>query len=163
MNNYVTMTQNISTVIAVIALGIMAGFFWTYSFNVNIAMLQVNGETYATMQSLFNQNVRHAMFFSFFFGAGVITAIAALLHIKHTQRSCFYLLLLAAVVYIVGIIVFTAKVNLPLNYYTESWNPNNLPADWNETRLAWNHANMLRVVTSFIAFVLSTVALSIKK
>ncbi len=38
----------------------MAGFFWTYSDNVNLAMLQVDGATYATVQSLFNMNVRHA-------------------------------------------------------------------------------------------------------
>ncbi len=42
--------------------GIMAGFFYTYTFNVNLAMLEVDGSTYAVVQSLFNENVRHPMF-----------------------------------------------------------------------------------------------------
>ena len=55
--------------------GVMAGFFWTYSANVNLAMLTVDGATYATVQSAFNRHVRHALFFALFFGIGL--AIAA--------------------------------------------------------------------------------------
>ena len=54
--------------LTVFALGIMAGFFGTYSANVNLAMLQLDGPTYAMVQSSFNRNVRHALFFAFFFG-----------------------------------------------------------------------------------------------
>lgn len=54
--------------LAVLWLGLMAGFFGTYSANVNLAMLQMDGATYATVQSAFNRNVRHALFFALFFG-----------------------------------------------------------------------------------------------
>jgi len=47
--------------LAVAAFGVMAGFFWTYSANVNLAMLTVDGATYATVQSAFNRHVRHAL------------------------------------------------------------------------------------------------------
>lgn len=46
----------------------MAGFFATYSANVNLATLELNGPTYAQVQSAFNRNVRHAGFFACFFG-----------------------------------------------------------------------------------------------
>jgi len=63
--------EKTSIALAAAVLGLMAGFFWTYSYNVNLAMLQVDGATYATVQSLFNVNVRHAAFFMLFFGGGL--------------------------------------------------------------------------------------------
>ena len=60
--------ENLALAAAIIVFGLMAGFFGTYTFNVNLAMLKVDGPTYATVQSLFNQHVRHAGFFSIFFG-----------------------------------------------------------------------------------------------
>jgi len=61
-----------------------------------------------------------------------------------------------------GVIVFTQQVNLPLNYYTESWQPFNLPVDWMETRDRWNDANAVRVVTSFLPFLFCVVALALR-
>ena len=115
----------------------MAGFFWTYSFNVNLAMLNVDGKTYAEVQSLLNENVRHNIFFLFFFGAEIV--------------------------YILGIIMFTAQVNLPLNYYTESWNPMQLPTDWHTVRESWNQANLLPVCSFFVSFLMTVFALSLRK
>ena len=54
--------------LTVLLLGLMAGFFATYSANVNLATLELNGPTYAQVQSAFNRNVRHAGFFACFFG-----------------------------------------------------------------------------------------------
>ena len=73
-----------------------------------------------------------------------------------------WLLALAAIIYILGVIVFTAQVNLPLNYYTESWDPQNLPADWAQVRTQWNNANAIRVGTSGAAFVLALAALVVR-
>ena len=154
-----TTIENTSIAIAIIFFGIMAGFFWTYTFNVNIAMLTVDGETYARMQSLFNQNVRHPMFFTFFFGAGVISFLSTAINYKYIKDKSFWLLLMAALTYIAGVIFFTAQVNLPLNYYTESWNPSALPDDWATIRETWNQANAIRVGTSCTSFLLCVIAL----
>jgi uncharacterized membrane protein len=157
-----TFIENISVAVATIALGIMAGFFWTYTFNVNPAMLNVDGQTYAEVQSLLNQNVRHEIFFAFFFGAGLLSFLAAVINYKHIKYISFWLIVAAALIYIVGVIVFTAQVNLPLNYYTESWSAMALPKDWEDVRLAWNQANAIRVGTSFIAFTLCVCVLCLR-
>lgn len=152
--------QSSTLLVATLVLGVMAGFFWTYSINVNLAMLQVDGAIYAQMQSLFNQNVRHGMFFTFFFGGGAFTTLALVTHIKHFRSLRFWLIAAATVIYILGIILFTHEINLPLNYYTESWNPQALPDDWQQVRAQWNQANNLRVITAGVAFVLSLVAMT---
>lgn len=155
--------ERLTSVIAVLMLGVMAGFFWTYTFNVNLATAQLDGATYATVQSLFNQNVRHGMFFLFFFGGGGATLLALAVNYQQWRTSAFWLLASAAVIYSVGIIVFTHEVNLPLNYYTESWNPAALPADWQQIREQWNSANALRVVSAGTAFVLGLLSLVVRK
>ncbi len=154
-----TLVENITVAVATIVFGIMAGFFWTYTFNINLAMLEVDGSTYATVQSLFNQNVRHFMFFIFFFGGGVFSVLALIANRKQWKTVSFALMAVANLTYIFGIIVFTRQVNLPLNYYTESWNPQNLPTDWMVVREQWNNANAFRVGTSGLAFLLSVAAL----
>ncbi len=161
-NTFLDHAGRVSLGLTVAFLGVMAGFFWTYTFNINLAMQQVDGQTYATMQSLFNQNVRHPMFFMFFFGSGAIAILAVLLNFRHRQSLFFWLIVLAAIVYIAGIIIFTKQVNLPLNAYTESWDPLNLPMDWQATRDSWNQANAFRTMTSFVSLLLSTSALMLR-
>ena len=121
--------------LAVLWLGLMAGFFGTYSANVNLATLQMDGATYATVQSAFNRNVRHALFFALFFGPPLWCALAVV-----------------GVAYLLGIVFFTQQVNLPLNYTTEAWNPQALPADWAKVRDQWNAANLWRALLSLGCF-----------
>lgn len=154
-----TLLENSSLALAIVMFGVMAGFFWTYTFNVNLATAQLDGATYARVQSLFNVNVRHAMFFSFFFGSALVAVLALILNYKHYRQANYWFLTAATVLYIVGIILFTRQVNLPLNYYTESWNPQQLPPDWQSVREQWNNANALRTLISALAFILSVLAL----
>ena len=154
--------EKTSIALAAAVLGLMAGFFWTYSYNVNLAMLQVDGATYATVQSLFNVNVRHAAFFMLFFGGGLFPLLALVINQRHWRTSAFWLLVAATVIYVLGIIVFTRQVNLPLNALTEAWNPKQLPADWSQVRDRWNEANMIRAWLACTAFALALAALVVR-
>lgn len=147
----------------IIILGVMAGFFWTYSINVNQAMLRVDGQTYATVQSLYNITVRNYIFFCFFFGGGIIGLLTVLFNMMKYRSLSFICIVIAFLAYLFGVIVFTHEVNLPLNYYTESWNPYHLPDDWQQTRDAWNQANWIRVFTSLGAFIFALLGLFIQK
>lgn len=138
-------------VLAVFSLGIMAGFFGTYSANVNLATRELNGPTYALVQSAFNRHVRHLLFFVFFFGPPLLCALA--LAAAWRERSGWWWLLgLVGLGYALGIVVFTREVNLPLNGLTESWTAATLPANWADTRDAWNQANAWRAGWSALLF-----------
>ena len=144
-------------------LGIMAGFFGTYSANVNLATLQLDGPTYALVQSGFNRNVRHTLFFAFFFGPvplGLLTLITA----RHQYRQVWWrLVALIVLAYALGIVWFTREVNLPLNHLTESWTPATLPADWSTVRDAWNRANLWRALLSTTLFALALLSLCLRR
>ena len=149
-----------SHVLAVGWLGIMAGFFWAYSANVSLATAQMDGPMYAIVQSELNRHVRHAMFFVLFFGPPAWCAATLLQSRQGWRQGWWWCLAVAALLYLLGIVFFTAQVNLPNNAYTESWNPNALPADWRATREAWQTANLWRTVVSALAFLLACAALA---
>jgi uncharacterized membrane protein len=144
--------------LAVFSLGIMAGFFGTYSGNVNLAMQELDGPTYALVQSGFNRHVRHALFFAFFFSPPLL-CLLALVADWRVRPAWWWLVAGVGLGYAVGIVVFTREVNLPLNRLTEAWTPATLPADWAATRDAWNLANLWRAGWSALLFGLGLVAL----
>ncbi len=136
-------------------LGIMAGFFGTYSANINLATLTLDGPTYALVQSSFNRNVRHFLFFVFFFGVIPIGLLALAMGWRDRSTAWWRATALIVLAYALGIVAFTRAVNLPLNYLTESWTPNTLPTDWAATRDAWNRANLWRACLNFALFATS--------
>lgn len=148
--------------LTVFALGIMAGFFGTYSANVNLATLQLDGPTYALVQSGFNRNVRHALFFAFFFGPLPLGLLTLATGWRQRQRAWWWLMAATVLAYALGIVWFTREVNLPLNQLTESWTPATLPADWSAVRDAWNRANLLRAVLSAGLFALGLLSLALR-
>ena len=118
--NRLTLTAQLATVLL---LGLMAGFFATYSANINLATLELDGPTYAQVQSAFNRNVRHAGFFACFFGPRPLGLIALALAWMERRAAWWRLLALTVLAYGLGIVLFTRQVNLPLNHLTESWTP----------------------------------------
>ena len=139
--------------LTVLLLGLMAGFFATYSANVNFAMLELDGPTYARVQSAFNQNVRHAGFFICFFGPVPLGLLALASAWAQRRQGWWWLLALTVLSYALGIVLFTRQVNLPLNALTESWTVATLPPDWADVRDAWNRANLWRSGLSLALFV----------
>jgi uncharacterized membrane protein len=147
-------------VLTVFTLGLMAGFFGTYSANVNLATLELDGPTYALVQSAFNRNVRHALFFCVFFGPlplGLLTLGCA-----WGSRRCAWWRAHAVILvaYALGVVLFTRAVNLPLNHLTESWTPATLPEDWQAVREAWNRANNWRALLCTALFGLGLLSLA---
>lgn len=144
--------------LAVLLLGLMAGFFATYSGNVNLATATLDGPTYALVQSAFNRHVRHAGFFVCFFGPPLCCLLALLAGLRH-RPGWWWLLAAVGLAYALGIVLFTREVNLPLNRLTESWTADTLPADWAATRDAWNQANLWRALCSLVLFALGLLSL----
>ncbi|MGJ0223495.1 anthrone oxygenase family protein [Streptococcus pyogenes] len=138
----------------------MAGFFGTYSANVALATSTYEGALYAVVQSSLNRNVRHALFFAFFFLPPIWCALTLMLDWRRREAWGWWLLV-AGVLYAFAVILFTHQVNLPLNAYTESWDPANLPSDWARTRQQWNLANAWRSFASAVAFLAALISLAL--
>jgi uncharacterized membrane protein len=149
----------VGLLLAVFSLGIMAGFFGTYTGNVNLATRELDGVTYALVQSALNRHVRHATFFAFFF-APPLLCLLTLGHAWRERPGWWWLVAVIGLGHALGIIVFTHEVNLPLNRLTESWTAPTLPLNWASTRDAWNLANAWRAGWSTLLFALGLAALT---
>ena len=145
--------------LSVLVLGLMAGFFATYSANVNLATAELDGPTYALVQSAFNRHVRHALFFASFFGPLPLGLLALALAWRERRAPWWRLQTLVVLAYALGIVWFTREVNLPLNHLTESWTATSLPPDWRHVRDAWNQANTWRAGLSLGLFAAALLAL----
>lgn len=143
-------------------LGIMSGFFWTYSINISRAFKNLDENTYAIVQSLCNIHVRNWSFYSFFFGTGLMGVVNLIWYSKDYAKKYYYFILLAVLLYLFGIIIYTKNINLPLNYYTESWVVGKIPSNWIETRNNWNKANNYRTICSFVCFISIILAFFLK-
>ena len=97
-----------------------------------------------------------------FDGGALFPLLALVANHRHRHTPAFWLLVTATGIYVLGIIVFTRQVNLPLNAVTEAWLPSQLPADWPQIRTQWNDANMTRVWLACAAFALALAALVLR-
>lgn len=152
----------ITQCLTILLLGLMAGFFCTYSANVNFATLELGGPAYAHMQAALNRNVRHAGFFICFFGPIPLGLLALATAWPQRQTNWWRLLAASVTAYALGIVLFTRQVNLPLNFLTESWTPTTIPPDWSQVRDAWNRANAWRSGLSLTLFACGLAALVLR-
>lgn len=101
---------------------------------------------------------RHPLFLGFFAGPPIL-CLLTLAASWRNRGGWWWLVAFVALSCFVGIVMFTSRVNMPLNLLTESWTAATLPEDLASTRDAWNVANAWRAAWSATLFALSLIAL----
>lgn len=148
----------VSTVLAVILLGLSAGFFVTYTISVTRGLAEVGDAAYVESFQAINDRVRTASFATFFFGAAPVALVAAV----QRHGLARWLLGGAAAVCAIGVVGVTFTGNVPLN---ETLATQTDPAAWSAAREAfeqrWNDLNLVRAGSGLGAFVLATLALAV--
>jgi uncharacterized membrane protein len=81
-------------------------------------------------------------------GGTVLVGISAALH--RTDRRVFYLLGFAFALGIVGDLV-TILVNVPINNELATWNPSDLPSNYQQYLLRWWQWHHVRLIAMFAA------------
>lgn len=151
--------HNALMIISILLTGVMAGFFFAFSYDIIFMLDELPATRYAEVMELININVRNGMFGVFFFGAVGVSAVTLLLMLPKYRSATFLLFLAGFIVYLAGTFLVTTQINLPLNAYIESWNIQMPPADWAEARQRWQDANFIRTWSSIAAFLLYLFAL----
>lgn len=151
--------QRLTTIVAVILVGLSAGFFYTYEISVTHGLAIVDDLTYVATFQAINETVTNGWFGIMFFGS--IPAIVLALAVgRRGARTTTTLNVVALLLYLTGFAI-TAAGNVPLNdqlaLVTE------LTADSAAAaRLAfeddWNRLNLLRTVAIGASFVAITLA-----
>ena len=144
---------------ALLASGIMAGFFWTYSFTVMWGLDRADPRSAIDSMQGINLAVPNPIFLVFFMGLPLLLIAAAILLWQSGQSASPWLFAASALVYLVGGIGITGAINIPLNDgLARATVPTDIAAArdiWTTYSNAWMPWTHLRTAASALAFTLA--------
>ena len=139
-------------ILSLIWAGAMFGFFfaWTCSTMWGLDAADPN-VAIAAMQAM-NESVRNWLFAPAFFGTPVLLAFAAAVAVRGRQRKVAICLALAGLLYVVGAMLPTFMVNVPLNeglaLLEVPLDPATAQNAWQSYSEPWQDWNMVRTVAA---------------
>jgi uncharacterized membrane protein len=147
------------TIIAALGSGLVAGFFFSFSFVIMGSLERVPAaQAMVTMQTI-NVVVLNAWFFAAFFGTALIClALAVLAFMPWSSDSIT--LLLGCALYLIGTIFVTMRFNVPLNNALAKADPASddgvvLWARYLKVWTAWNHMRTAAPLAACACFILA--------
>ena len=124
---------------ATVTTGLLAGLFYAFAVSVMPALSGADDQTFIDVMQRINVVIVNPWFFSSFFGAPVLTIIAAALHLPVSGRTVLPWILTAAVLNGVGF-ALTVGLNVPLNNALAAAGPPDQIADLTQVRTAFESA-----------------------
>ena len=156
-------TSNIILLIAATTTALMAGLFYSYSCSVNPGLGRLPDAEYIDAMQSINRSIQNPLFFVSFFGALVLLPLSAYLHYRESLSIRFWLLLIAAIVYLIGVFGITVLGNIPLNetldkFHLLSASKEAIIAQRAKFEGRWNNLNSIRTIASTLAIILVIIA-----
>lgn len=156
--------QNVMLIITITLTGLVAGLLYGYMCSVNPGLHKLGDKEYLSAMQSINVSIQNPVFFISFMGSLVVFVIN-LFQLRGMQTQAFYFVLIAMIVYVVGVFGVTIFVNVPLNNRLAAFNISNAsPTDIANMRAVfenrWNTFHTVRTLASIASFVLSIVAIT---
>lgn len=160
------MTYSINTLTAIgtiILTGLTAGlcFTWTNAVTPGIGRLDDLG--YLQAFQAMNRAIINPMFLVVFFGPLIMHIANIYLH-RNQPNTVFWMLFVAGILYVAGVVVITIFGNVPLNEILDKTDlhvssPKQLKELRNLFEVKWNRLHLIRTVTSLLSFLLLIISL----
>lgn len=150
-------TQNTFQFLSVLCCGLIAGLLFGYACSVNIGLKSLaNSEYLKAMQSI-NSAIQNPYFLTVFLCLLFILPVTSFLKYKEMTNTSFYFILMATVIYFVGVFGVTIFCNVPLNEQLAKFDistaTNNEIATMRQTfENSWNSYHSIRTFASIISF-----------
>ena len=139
--------------VAVLLTGVSAGVFFTYQNSVLPGLGRLDDTTFATAMNSMNRAILNGAFMLFFVGSLLALAAAAIVGFVSGTGLAAWLFAASFAVYLLGVIVVTGAVSVPLNEALAKH------GDRAAFEPRWVRFNGLRVFAVIVAFALAIVAL----
>jgi len=143
-------------VAATMTMGLAAGAFALYAHTIMPGLRRTDDRTFVAAFQTLDRAIINPWFMASFFGALVLTGLAAALHLGRDQRTVLPWIAAAFALYLAAVVI-TLAVNVPLNDALKAAGHPDRIGDlasvrgrFNETR--WAAWNLVRTVTSTAAF-----------
>jgi len=153
----------ISLILATLTTGIMSGTFFIWSFSVTEGIGKLSAHTYLAAFQSMNRTILNPLFFVVFIGAAILIPLTVFLHFKTPISPRLWMMIGAALFYCIGSFALTMFGNVPMNNSLDALQIDSLTLQQAKAfRLGfedkWNQFNMIRTITSTIAFLLLILA-----
>ena len=141
---------------AILTTGLMAGVFWIFSNTIMPGLRHTDDRTFIGAFQSMDRAIMNPWFMAAFFGALVLTGLAAALHFTGDGRYVLPWLGAAFALYLIAVVI-TMAVNVPLNDALRAAGDPARIGDLAQVRQHFNEArwsawNLVRTVTSTAAF-----------
>ena len=142
----------------------MSGIFFTWTNAVKPGIGKLDNITYLNAFKSMNKVILNPLFFIVFILPILTIPISTYLSFDSTKNYVFELLLISSIIYFTGVFLVTVLGNIPLNELLDRTDLNKLSQKEldifrKKIENKWNKFNLVRTLTSFISFLLSTICL----
>ena len=150
----------------VLTVGLVAGLFYSWSISVMLGMKKLPDREFILSMQAMNRAIQNPLFFTCFFGALVLLCISCFQHYVMPFDINFAIVLVAALLYFIGVIGVTIAGNVPLNNMLENFDLLKSSNDQvSQMRVLfetkWNTLNNVRTICNVLAFILLIARLSL--
>ncbi len=152
---------NIETVIllfATLLTGLLAGVFFTWNNAITRGIGRLNDVSYLNAFQQMNRTILNPLFYIVFMGPLLLSAAATYVY-KANPAYILWMLILATVIYFLGVFIVTILGNIPLNKMLDKTNLADISLedarnlrDKFETK--WNKLHLIRTISSTTSFLL---------
>ncbi|TMM53326.1 DUF1772 domain-containing protein [Maribacter algarum] len=151
--------QSIILILATLSTGVMAGLFFTWSNTVTSGIGRLSDVEYLRSFQAMNRTILNPAFFLAIFGAAVLLPLSSFLHLRLKPQNLFWMLLIASLLYLIGVIIVTFVGNIPLNTILDKTQLNDISLEDAKTlresfENKWNLLNWIRTYSALAAFIL---------
>jgi uncharacterized membrane protein len=133
--------------------GAVAGVFFAYSVSVMMGLDAIRPEqAIAAMRSI-NEKIQNAVFLATFLLTPVAAAVTGVLLLVLGQRTAGIVFFLAAAAYVLGALIPSFAVNIPMNDTLDAARPSAAEAArvWSDYSSRWTLWNHVRTVSSLLS------------
>jgi uncharacterized membrane protein len=137
-----------------VLLGAVYGVFFSYSNSVVPGLDRIDAEKAVAAMRGANVAIINPRFLATFIGPVVTSAATGFLLLGLDEPTPALLFFAAAVLYLLGCLVITGRVNVPMNNELENSTSTDWAQRWADFAPRWRRWNTVRTVTSMVALVL---------
>ena len=138
--------------VAALGSGLMAGIYFAFSTFIMRAFGRLETTQSVAAMNAINETILKSLFMPLFFGTTILSVILMIVALVNWGAPDSGLMLVAGLLYFIGLFVCTAAFNVPLNHQLAGLNEDSTNAAelWHRYLRTWTGWNHLRTVSSLV-------------
>ncbi len=157
-------TANLVCFFAALFSALMGGLFFTWSNAVVTGLAKIPDHGYISAMQSINRTILNPLFLLIFMGTNLLLPLAAWFQYRAGEQPGWWLMALAALIYIIGVFGVTIGGNIPLNQMLDKFALSTSTAqEMKDLRTVfenrWNNLNLIRAWASAISLALVLLSL----